>query len=56
MKLLSFSERLFFMIVWVLIAIILANFLLHLMNTYNVLPGVAQWIGAHTNLQAEAGG
>jgi hypothetical protein len=54
-KALKFSERLFFLAVWVVIALIVAGFVLHTANKYGVLPGVTQWIGDHTNLSAQAG-
>lgn len=54
-KTVTFSERLFFMMVWVVIVIILAGFVLQAAKHYGILPGVAAWIGQHANLSAQAG-
>lgn len=53
---LKFTEHFFWTVVWVILVLIAAGFVLHLMNTKGILPGVASWVGAHTNLQAQAGG
>lgn len=55
-KAVRFSERLFFMAVWVLIILLLIGFTFHLSNKYGVLPGVSQWLADHTNLSQQAGG
>lgn len=55
-KVITFSEHFFFTMVWVLLVLIAAGVLLHLMSTRGIFPGLAAWIGARTNLQAQAGG
>ncbi len=55
-KTLHFSERLLAMVFWVVVALVIAGFLLKFAVDKGILPGVAQWIGNQTNLQAQAGG
>lgn len=55
-KVITFSEHFFFTMVWVLLVLIAAGVLLHLMSTRGIFPWLAAWIGARTNLQAQAGG
>lgn len=54
-KALKFTERFFFLMVWVIIATIGAGFILHLASSRGILPGVTSWIGQHTNIQAQVG-
>ena len=55
-KSLKFVERLFFMMVWVIIVLALAGFLLHLANAKGVLPGFLQRVIGYTDLSSQAGG
>ena len=50
------AERFFWMIVWVLLILVLAGFLLHLMVQYNILPGVATWVANKATPSVAAGG
>jgi len=52
----TLAERIFWMIVWVLLILVLAGFLLHLMNQYNILPGVAQWVANRATPASAVGG
>ncbi len=55
-KTVRFGERFIATMFWVIIILIAAGFLLKFATDKGILPGVAQWIGDHTNLQAQAGG
>ena len=55
-KSVAFLERLFFMMVWVIIVLVLAGFLFHLLASRGIGTGILQWVGGQANLQAQAGG
>jgi hypothetical protein len=52
----SLAERVFWMIVWVLLILVLAGFLLHLMNEHGIFPGVANWVATKATPSAAIGG
>ena len=49
-------ERIFWMVVWVLLILILAGFLLHLMNQYGIFPGFASWVATKATPDRAVGG
>lgn len=52
----KFLEQFFKAAIWIIIVLIVVGFILKFATDRGFLPGVAAWIGAHTNLQAQAGG
>ncbi len=49
-------ERFFWMIVWVLLILILAGFLLYLMERYGIFPGIAEWVAKRATPSTAIGG
>lgn len=54
-RIISFSERLFMTMFWVIIVLVAAGFLFHFFSSRGIFPGFFQAIGRYTNLQAQAG-
>ena len=52
----NFAERVFWMILWVLLILVLAGFLLHLMYQYNIFPGIAQKVATWATPDRAVGG
>lgn len=55
-KTLKFGERLFFMMVWIVIILIATGFVIHWAKSRGILPGFLQNALGYTNLSAQAGG
>jgi len=49
-------ERFFWAIVWVLLILVLAGFVLYLMEHYGILPGVAEWVAKRATPASAVGG
>ena len=56
MGVLRFTEHFFWTVVWVLLVLVAAYFLLSFMSARGILPGLTSWVGTHTNLAAAGGG
>lgn len=54
-KVVSFSERLLTTMFVVVLVLVVAGVLFHFASSKGIAPGVFQWIGSKTNLQAQAG-
>lgn len=50
------AEKFLYFMVFVLVALIVAGFILKFMTDKGILPSVVSKIGALTNIQAQAGG
>lgn len=50
-----FSERFFFLMVWVILALVVAGVVIHYAESKGVLPGFLQKGLAYTNLSSQAG-
>jgi hypothetical protein len=55
-KVVTFGERFFFMMVWVIIVLAAAGFLIHFAQSKGVLPGFLQSVLGYTDLSQQAGG
>ncbi len=54
-KIVTFTERFFAMMIWVILVLIAAGFIFKFASQRGIVPAFWQKIGALTNLQAQAG-